>query len=170
MAYRVAAAPAIGQQSYTITYLLQLMSGVNPPANIAFPSLGNPPNTHDLYTGQAMPVQGSPIPEVTRAVGLISCGSVCFLNSANSLAYVLHANVGYVTQAQFMAAMVAIAAGPAPYNTVYIAYAHPDPTDPGYQATIADFVHRGVPTNNIVEITNLLVNTFGMNNLLQIGY
>lgn len=170
MAYTVPAAPGLGQQTYTITYLLQLMGGVNPPANVAFPTLGNPPNTHNLLTGQAMPVQGGPIAEVTRAVGLISCGSVCFLNGANGLAYVLHANVGHVSHAQFMNAMVAIAAGPAPHNTVYIAYAHPGPTDPGYQGTIADFINWGVPTNNIVEITNLALNMFGMNNLLQIGY
>lgn len=170
MAFTVSAAPVMGHIPHTIPGVILMVNVPVPPANIAFPGLGNPPNTHNLLTGQAMPVQLSPVPEVTRAVGLISCGSVCFVNVANNLAYVLHANAGHVSNAQFMNAMVAIAAGPAPHNTVNIAYAHPNATDPGYQATIADFILWGVPTNNIVEITNLPVSFFGMNNALQIGY
>ena len=146
------------------------MGSVNPPANIAFPSLGNPPNTHNLGVGQGMSVQGGPLAEVTRSIGLITCGSVCFLNSANAQAYVLHANAGHVSNAQFMTAMAAILAGPPPYNTIYIGYAHPNATDPGYQASIADFILWTVPTNNIVEITHLPVGMFGMNNHFQIGY
>jgi hypothetical protein len=170
MAYQVPAAANIGANAYTITGVIQLMAGANPPANIAFPQLGNPPNTHDLGPNQGMPVQMSPFPEVTRAWGLITCASVCYVNSANALAYVFHANAGGVSHAQFMAAMVAIGSGGPAHNTVYIAYAHPNATDAGYQATINDFVAWGVPTNNIVEITNLFLNQFGMNNLLQIGY
>jgi hypothetical protein len=80
-------------------------------------------------------------------------------------------NAGSVTVNEFNQAMVAIGAttGP-PYNTVYIAYAHPNNTDPGYQSTIADFVTWGVPTSNIIEITNVFLPMFGLNNLLQAGY
>lgn len=169
MAFTIPAAPGFGQIRRTIPGVVNLMGGANPPANIAFPSLGGTPNSHFLMTGESMPVQRSPVPEVTRAVGLITCASVCFHNTANDLAYVLHTGSGLVTHVQFMAAVTAILAGP-PFDTVYIAYAHRSATDPGYQAAVANFVNWGVPTNNIVEITNLPYDMFGMNNELQIGY
>jgi hypothetical protein len=170
MAYRVPAAAAIGANTYTIPGVIQLMAGPHPPASITFPMLGNPPNTHNLGPNQGMPVQMSPVAEVTRSIGLITCASVCYLNTANNLAYVFHANAGHVSQANFTAAMVAIGSGGPAHPTVVIAYAHPNATDAGYQATINSFVAWGVPTNNIVEITHLFLPQFGMNNLLQIGY
>lgn len=167
--YRVAAKWEIGQNFYTVTGLVQLMSGQQPPAAIAFPRLGTPANTHNLGEGQGMAVQMSPMDEVTRATGLHSCASVCYLNAANGLAYVYHANAGSVSFAEFRAAMVAIVAG-VNYGTVYIAYAHRQGTDHSYQQNINNLIAWGVPAANIVEITDLFLNEFGMNNHLQIGY
>ena len=166
MAYTVPAAQSIGTNTYTITSVLQLMSGHNPPANIAFPSLGG--GGTSLSTGQAAAIAWSPAPNIVRAVGLITCASICFVNSTNGNGYVLHANVGAITNADFTNAMNAI--GAPPYANVYIALAHPNATDPGYQKSVADMVTWGIPTNNIVEITNLYLNMFGLNNAFQIGY
>jgi hypothetical protein len=170
MAYQVAAAQNVGPAAQTIPGVLLAMGGALPPANIIFSLFPRIPNTHNLGQGQGRPVRESPIAEVTRSIGLISCASVCYLNTANNLAYVFHANTGAVSQGQFMAAMVAIDSGGPTHATVNIAYAHQNANDQGYQDTINDLQGWGVPPNNIVEITHLLVNQFGMNNLLQIGY
>jgi hypothetical protein len=170
MAYQVAAQEKLGEAPHTITGLVQLMRGVNPPASLAFAELGYPRNTHNLSEGEGLPVQGSPLDEVTRCTGLDTCAAVCFLNTDNALAYVYHANTGTVPYSAFQAAMIAIGAGAAPYRTVFIVYAHRNATDRGYQDAIADLERWRVPANNIVEITHLFLNQFGMNNLLQIGY
>jgi hypothetical protein len=170
MAYRVAAKQEVGQQFYTVTGLVQLMGGSNPPATLAFGELGKPQNTHNLGEGEGMPVQQSPIDEVTRCTGLTSCAAVCYLNADNGLAYIYHANTGTIHYDAFQAAMVAIGSGGPAHKTVYITYAHPKASDAGYQATIADLERWRVPANNIVEITHLFFPQFGMNNLLQIGY
>lgn len=167
--YRVAAEWEIGQNFITIPGLIQLMSSQHPPATIAFPQLGTPVNTHELAEGEGMAVQMSPLDEVTRATALHSCAAVCYLNTTNGLAYVYHANAGSVSFAEFRIAMVAILAE-VNYGAVLIAYAHRQPTHHTYQQTINDFVAWGVPAANIVEITDLFLNEFGMNNYLQIGY
>ncbi|MCG8436124.1 MAG: hypothetical protein MJA83_19060 [Gammaproteobacteria bacterium] len=171
MAYTVPAAQNLGHQAYTVTGVIQLMAGNNPPASIAFPNLGNPPgNTQTVPVSHGVAIQTSPNAEVVRSAPLITCASVCYVNSQSTVGYVYHANAGHVPNADFNNAMLAIGAAGPPYNTVYIAYAHPGDSDQGYQATIGDLVNWGVPTNNIVEITNLFIHQFGMNNLLQIGY
>lgn len=38
-------------------------------------------------------------------------------------------------------------------ESLFIAYAHNGPTDPNYQGDIANLVGRGIPANQIVEIT-----------------
>jgi len=170
MPYSVPATQNLGDQTYTITNVIQLMSGANPPANIAFPMLGNPVGaTTNLGVNQGAAIQWAPADAVTRAIGLITCASVCYVNADNGEAYVYHANTGHVTNPNFLTAMGAIHAA-APYDSVYIAYAHLGNTDQGYQDTLTDFVTWGIPTNNIVEITNLFIGQFGLNNNLQLGY
>ncbi|MFY0525287.1 hypothetical protein ACN28I_19790 [Archangium gephyra] len=168
MAYRVPATQSLGANAYTVSSVLQAVSGINPPASIAFPMLGS--STVTLGPSQGSPIQGGAVTAVVRSIGLITCASVCFVNANSTTAYVFHANAGSVSHGNFTAAMTAIGAGGGPYNGVYIAYAHPGATDPGYQSTIADLVNWGVPTHNIVEITHVFVPQFGMNNGLQIGY
>jgi hypothetical protein len=132
--------------------------------------LGNPPNTNNLGPGQGMVIAMGAIPQVNRSIGLITCASVCYVNTANNTSYVYHANAGHVPHADFLIAMAAIGAAGPVYNTVYISYAHLNATDAGYQASTADFVNWGVPTHQIVEITHLLVGQFGTNHQLHIGY
>jgi hypothetical protein len=171
MAYTVPAAAQIGQQNYTVTGVIQLMASTNPPANIAFPNLGNPAgHTTNLWVGQGAAINLNQNAQVTRAIGLISCASFCFVDSQTGVGYVYHANVGSIDQAAFATAIHAMGSAGPPYNSVYIAMAHPNATDPGYQGSIQSLIGWGVPTNNIVEITHLFMGQFGLNNLLQIGY
>jgi hypothetical protein len=169
MAYRVPAAATVVGGPHTVVNVVNAMAAPMPPANISFPLLGNPPATNSLGPGQGMVIAAGAVPQVNRSIGLITCASVCYVNTANNTGYVYHANAGDVPHGDFVTAMGAIGAVP-PYGTVYIAYAHPNATDQGYQQSIQDFVNWGVPTNQIVEITHLFVGQFGTNNQLQIGY
>ena len=170
MSYTVSAAPNIGTQGLTVTGLIQLMSSQHPPATVSLQSLGNPHNHHDLTPHQGHAITQGENPEVVRSIGLVSCASVCYVNNANPpIGYVFHANAGSLSASNFQAATTALGAL-APYNTVYIAYAHPDASDHGYQQNVAALVGWGIPTNNIVEITHLAVYNFGLNNVLQLGY
>lgn len=170
MPYSVKATQNIGTQGYTITALIQLMSGSNPPDSITFPNLGNPVGaTTNLGVDQGSTVNWTPNNAVTRSVGLLTCASVCYLNSDNGIGYVYHANTGHITQTSFNTAMTNIGAT-TPYNKVYIAYTHMNNTDRGYQNSLVELVQWGIPTNNIVEVTNLFLSQFGLNNHLQLGY
>jgi hypothetical protein len=166
MSYVVAAAQNTGSNSYTITSVIQLMGSTHPPANIAFPNLG--PGGTNLITGQSAPITLGGAPPIVRSIGLVSCASACFVNGANGHGYVYHANVGAISNAAFNNAMHAI--GAPPYANVYVALAHPNASDAGYQQSVTDMIAWGIPTNNIVEITNLSLNMFGLNDSLQIGY
>jgi len=169
--YTVPAAQIVGQQALTVTGLLQLVSGTNPPPNVPFPTLGSPPGAvTNLGPGQGVTIQAGLAPEVVRSFGLITCASVCYVTTASTTGYVYHANAGAIPNGSFNAAMAAIGAAGPPYNAVYVAYAHQNATDQGYQQTLGDLVNWGVPTNNIVEIEWLFLPQFGMNNLLQLGY
>lgn len=171
MSYSVDANQNFGEQWLTITGLIQLMSGKNPPNSISFPSLGNPAGaTTSLGVGQGNVVTWGPNNAVTRSIGLISCASICFINTITGTAYVYHANTGHITNGGFNAIMGYIGAAGPVFNSVYITYTHPGNTDQGYQDSVTDMVNWGVPTNNIVEITNLFLQLFGLNNNLQLGY
>ena len=167
MPFTVNAAQNYGEDAFTITGLIQLLSSPNPPATVAFRTLG--PGGQILGSpGQGAAIALNPVPAIVRSTGLISCASVCYINGANGQGYVYHANVGVVAQDAFELAMHSI--GAPPMGQVYIALAHPGASDAGYQQTVADFVKWGVPANNIVEIAQLLLNMFGLNTSFQIGY
>lgn len=166
MSYIVAATPVLGQNSYTISRVLQLMSSEHPPTEIAFPVLGG--GGTSLTTGQGASIWMGEIPNVVRSVGLLSCASFCFVNE-NGRGYGYHGNVGVLPEAEFKIAMREI--GAPPYDAVLIAVAHPGDTGETYQRSIADLVRWGIPTENIVEITDIAVfDMFGLNNWFQIGY
>jgi hypothetical protein len=167
MPFHVAAAQNYGPNAFTITGLIQILNVPNPPAIVAFQTLGG--------GGQSLPSPGmsaaialSPVPAIVRAVSLITCASVCYVNGANGQGFVYHSPSGTVPQNAFHLALNAIGAPPS--GQVFIALAHPGPTDAGYQQTVANFVAWGIPPNNIVEISQLMLNMFGLNTNFQIGY
>src|SRR5688572_8471390 len=95
-----------GQQTYTVTGLLSLLSSTNPPAAIAFPSAGST-NATNLLTNQSAGIVISPNAQVVRSVGLITCASVIWLGQTSATGYVYHANSGNVPQAEFNNAIAA---------------------------------------------------------------
>jgi hypothetical protein len=151
-----------GEDLLTITTVIRNASmGITP---IKFGRLG---------TGLAVPpnrgaeIQLSTHAGVVRTTTLITCAAVCYVREDRG--YVYHANAGSVSQTAFQTALDAIHAH-APYHDVYIAYAHPNASDGGYQGDIANLVAWGIPTNNVVELTHVFLPEFGLNNLLQLGY
>lgn len=169
MAYRVAAAPNLGDQYYTIGTILYIMRNVQPPpASIPFAILRGPGSSVGLGVGAGAKVTFGEPPPLVRAVNLISCAAFCFVNATGD-GYVYHANVGVISEPEISSALHAINAPP--YDKVQVAVAHPGETTDTYQDSIARLVANGVPTGNIVEITDVLViNSFGLNNEFQIGY
>jgi hypothetical protein len=171
MSYSIQAAQALGTDSYTIGGLVQLLGSENPPQTVGFPLLPSPAGqTTNLTPGQGATIQFTAQAQVVRAFGLITCASVCYTNATNGVSYVYHANAGAISQASFNTAIDAIGADDAPYGSVFVAYAHPGASDAGYQASVQSLVNWGVPTQQVVEISNLFVTQFGQNNLLQLGY
>jgi hypothetical protein len=170
MAYTVAAAPEVGGQTFTIVSLIQALRSKTPPTSIGFPNLGKPSNTTSLAENEGLEIPFSGDEQVVRSVNLLTCASVCYVSTKSGNGYVYHANAGVVSFAKFQDAIKGIGAKPSTYNTVYIAYAHQGASGKGYQDTIAELISWEIPSENIVEITNLFMNQWGMNNLLQLGY
>lgn len=171
MAYSVPATNTIGQQFLTITGIIQLLQSGAPPANIAFPSLGNAGQVTNLTPGQGAPIQlNLENLTVVRSIGLITCASICYVYSLSGMGYVYHANAGVISNNSFVTAMQELGVQGGELGSVFIAFAHPEATDNGYQQSLNDLQNWGIPANNIVEITNLLIPQFGLNNQLQVGY
>lgn len=132
------------------------------------PMLGGPGNNLGVNATAAAPI--GPVAGVTRAFGLITCASVIYVSTnvaAAAAAWVHHANAGHVGIADVNAAIVAL--GNPPVASILVIFAHPGAQDAGYNASIATIAAQGIPANNIVEIPNLLVPQFGINNLGMIG-
>lgn len=111
-----------------------------------------------------------PVPAVTKAGVLITCAAVIYVSNhpgAAAAAWVHHANAGHVGGADVTAARAGL--GNPPANSLLVIVAHPGPHDPGYATSIATIVGQGVNANNIVEIPNLIVPEFGIDNLGMIG-
>lgn len=111
-----------------------------------------------------------PVAQVTNAFGLITCASVIYASTdpaAVAGAWVHHANAGHVAVGDVTAAIAAL--GNPPAGSILVIFAHPGPHDPGYAGSIATIVAQGIPAANVVEIPNLLIPQFGINNLGWIG-
>lgn len=107
---------------------------------------------------------------ITRAIGLITCASVIYTSSyrfAAEGAWVHHANAGHVTHADVNNALVGLG-NPRP-STVLVIFAYPRAHGLGYAASISTIISRGIPAKNVIEIPNLIIPQFGINNLGMIG-
>lgn len=112
----------------------------------------------------------SMVAAITRAIGLVTCASVIYASThplAPPGAWVHHANAGHVAVGDVNNALVGLG-GPPP-ATVIVIFAHPGAHDPGYAASILTITGQGIPVANVVEIPNLVVGQFGINNLGMIG-
>jgi hypothetical protein len=108
---------------------------------------------------------------MTRAEGLLTCACVIYVSTAESAesgAWVHHANAGYVGIEDIIAALIALKAE-RNVGSVLVIFAHRGNSDKGYDESIAMMKRVGIPEANIVEIPNLLMPHFGIDNLGFIG-
>jgi hypothetical protein len=111
-----------------------------------------------------------PVAQITRAFGLITCAAVIYASThpaAVAGAWVHHAASGHVTIGNVIAAINGL--GNPPPASILVIFAHPGAADQGYADSIDTIVHQGILANNVVEIPNLLLPQFGINNLGWIG-
>jgi hypothetical protein len=111
-----------------------------------------------------------PVAQITRAFGLITCAAVIYASThpaAVAGAWVHHANAGHVAIPSVTAAINGLGGPPA--ASILVIFAHPGAADPGYAASIATIIGQGILANNVIEIPNLFVSQFGINNMGWIG-
>lgn len=126
--------------------------------------------TKNIGVNDAAVVPIGAVHNLTRAMGLITCASVIYRSTnpaANAVAYVQHINAGAITVEDVGTAIASL--GNPPLNSIYVIYAHPNPTDGGYTEAIGVLAGQGIPAANIIEIENLGFQFYGINNLGQIG-
>jgi hypothetical protein len=103
----------------------------------------------------------------TKAMGLLSCAAIIYWAPGATCALVHHAFVGNITSGGVFHAIKQLRVAA---NNILVIYAHPNPQDKGYTddfQKITDETEIG--PNNVVEIPNLPVGQFGINNYSQIG-
>jgi hypothetical protein len=164
MAYLIAATKDHGDDFLTVNSLFVRLRRPDAPKQLAFPSL--PGASTPLVTGVGSAIQFDGNERVVRAVGLSTCASVVFLNATQGRAYVYHAPSGTVSSQEFGYARQAAGGG---LDSLYVVLAHVDGPS-GYEKTLGQFEDWGVPANQMVEISNLGGTSFGLNNMLQLGY
>lgn len=174
MAFTVRAIQGIAEDPIALTELIRRANGGL--QQVKFPQLrsSGPGAVSGLTQGMADPVRVSREIEVVRAVNLVSCAAVCFVNAdpqsqSDVLGYVLHSNAGAVAHQEFMDAMDALGAQ-APYTHVSVVFAHPNPSDAGYRGSLASLAGWGVPNNSVVEVSELPLPNFGLHRDGWVGY
>lgn len=172
--YTVLAMAGANGKPITIENLLVFLNGTQGPQDFPFGSLGN-------VNARFIPMQGTgetldinpAHPDLAKAIGLISCACVIFQNKVqgapNGEAYIYHAASGVLSANEIGDALGAINWQNNGAN-IRVVFAHPDGASPGYITSLNNIVNAGIPTNQIIEIMNLSINTFGMNNNGLIGY
>ena len=111
-----------------------------------------------------------PVDQITKAYGLLTCASVIYLSTSPAAvagAWVHHANAGHVGGGDVNTAIARL--GNPPAASILVIFAHPGNHDNGYAQSIATIVASGILANNVVEIPNLIIPQFGINNLGCIG-
>jgi hypothetical protein len=173
MPYTISAAQSIGWgAAYTIPDIIKMMSGNSLPDSIAFPNLDYPLGaSYFVASGMGLPLMGTRINEVSRAAGLACGGAVLYADPSSGKGYIFNARAADNKNYGFDSAMAVMAFGDnPPVNTICMAYAHAGDADESSRAALDYFVKKGIPSENILEITQLPMGQFGMNNLFQIGY
>lgn len=144
------------------------------PNEIDFSLLTAPKDrTFEVHEKTGHLVQFGAAPYLVRALGLLTCAAVCFVNweeADEPRGYVYHANSGNVPWDTFKEIIAAIGATESSYRHVQVLYAHPNKTDGGYQKNI-DELHRWLLSKGrVVEVTHLALANFSMNQTIEVGY
>lgn len=160
-----------GVSNYSVTNIFQLVQGEPPRESLNFPALKEPPGSKVTVAEKegALVMLNVETNRIVTTSFLLTCAAVVYLNTQNKTAYVYHANAGYIHDGAFREAMNAIQAG-TNYRNVLVLYAHPNGLDQIYEQSINDLIRYGIPDGNIVEIYDLMIPYFAINNFLQVGY
>jgi hypothetical protein len=157
----------VGTKPINLGGLFTLFLSDKPPTSVEFADLGNK-NVQELDTGESAKVEPSETLEIKRAKGLITCASVCYLDRESGIGFVHHANVGSVSWDRFQEAMKAIENRQT--RKVFVAYAHKGPSNSVTESNIGQLIQFGIRPENLVEITDLPYDNFGMNGYFQLGF
>jgi hypothetical protein len=143
-----------------------LRAQANPAGNLYL--LG--PATLDVYQGTTQLINLDGGPDIVKTSWLLTCASVVYASDNAKYppaAWVHHAPGGLVTAEDVHAALAGL--GNPPLDSMLVIYAHPKPTDPGYQEAINTIIGAGIAANRVIEITNLKLSTYGINAHGQVG-
>jgi hypothetical protein len=95
----------------------------------------------DLMTNQTALLNIGPVPQTVRVIGLITCAAVIYVSTdpgAVAGAWVHHANAGHVDAGDVTTARTQL--GNPPWASILVIFAHPDPPDAGYNASMTTMV------------------------------
>ena len=108
-----------------------------------------------------------------KAINLLSCASVVLENTSLTAptpqAFVYHAPSGVMSNSDTTSALDEVR-GDGNHVNIVVVFAHPGPESQGYTNSLNNIINAGVPTNQIIEITDLPVDSFGMNQNGFLGY
>lgn len=176
MIYHIKASGSISEDSRSFeTVVKYSVPADKEPNEISFSLLPSPSGkTFEVSENHGHLVKFGKDPYLVRAVGLISCASVCFVNRADSSdlrGYVYHANTGTVPWEKFGEIMKEIGAtDTSAYKHVQVLYAHPNATDSGYQRNLDELNRWLYDRARVIEVTHLFISEFGMNHSVEVGY
>lgn len=167
-----------GSNAYTITGLINYLRVCDSqqPSDIRFNIL--PGTSRDLWIMESDIIEAPeiknskekkedfPKDEVVRCFGLLSCASLIMQSSETGAVVVYHANAGGVAEVTLQGLLMGINSR---IDKVYTIYAHQN-SHSTYDKQVAEFESWGMKSKNIIQIKNLFLNRFGVNNHFQLGY
>jgi hypothetical protein len=143
-------------------------------ANPAGPLPGQLPRgitTVSLNTDQTGLQSIQVTPSKTVVIGLITCAAVLYVSTdrrAEPGVWLQHANAGYVVANDVQVARRRL--GNPPAASIAVIFAHPRASDPDYDESMATIAGQGINNNNIIEIPNMVVPQFGVDNFGHLGF
>lgn len=156
------------ERAYTITEFFRYVSRMPEPKRGPCPALiARIENQIVLWENQRMTIHfGQNPPVVIRATPLYSCASVIYYSNATGNIHIHHAMLGELNNDDVETAFDELGTDNA--NSLYVIFAHPKGNDNTYQESLNLLEERGIPGNQILEITNG-PKMFGVNSLGHIG-
>jgi hypothetical protein len=110
-------------------------------------------------------------PSKTVVIGLITCAAVLYVSSdphAVPGVWLHHANAGHVSGNDVHLALHNL--GGPPVASIDVIFAHPGASEAGYNASMATIAEQGINNHNIIEIPNMIVPQFGVDNFGHLGF
>lgn len=127
--------------------------------------------TVNLDTGQTGMQSIQATPSKTVVIALITCAAVLYVSTdrhAEPGVWLQHANAGYVKADDVQAARHHL--GNPPFASIAVIFAHQRASDRGYDESMATIAGQGINNHNIIEIPNMIVPQFGVDNMGHLGF